>query len=189
MAQLRKAYRRASNDPDAVVAEARAAHGGLLGLALHLQSTAGNRATTAALQRRAEPARPTTPPVVAAPREELPAFADVHLKGEPQVLNPSVRRGEAVLTRFSVVNNGTGKTTKADSVSVVPTYGGTSWSKYSQEHDFGASPIAPNGGTKTLVARFTNLRIQGNWEMVFAIFQSPKWIEQKAVPFHIGPPA
>ena len=160
---------------------------GLHAQVLELQRTAGNRATTALLQRRAEPVAPSRPPGADRPREESAPTVDVRFR-RVEVLNPRVRRGQAVLAKFTVVNEGSGKTSAADVVTVNPRFDGTVWSRHSQEVDFGARPIAPNGGTKTFVARFPNLRIHGNWEMVFAIFQSPKWISQQAVPFHIGPP-
>src|SRR5687768_6449839 len=76
---------------------------------LELQRSAGNRATTALLQRRAEPVAPTGPPGVQLPREESAPTVDLRLT-HVEVLNPRVRRGQAVLAKFTVVNEGSGKT-------------------------------------------------------------------------------
>lgn len=174
--QLEQAARRAA-----------APGGGLHARVLELQRTVGNQATTALLQRRAEAPAPKAPPGVEVPREETAPTVDLRF-ADVDVLNPEVRRGQTVLAKFTVVNEGTGKTSEADVVTVSPRYDGTVWTRHNQEVDFGARPIEPNGGTKTFVAKFRNLRLHGNWDMVFAIFHSPKWISQRSVPFHIGPP-
>lgn len=135
----------------------------LVSAMLRLQRTAGNRATTALVQRFAEPAKP-------GPVDEVKSVSNLRV-ADAEVLPQPMKRGGPVYVLWTVVNDGTGPSRHGDELHVVPTYEHSSHSSWDQVHDLGADEIPGNGGMKRGMNKFTmsSLKVPGNWQMVLVI--------------------
>ena len=163
--------------------------GGLAEAVLRLQRTVGNEATTAVLQRRAEPAQRPGPPGAPKVYEETAPRVDLRFAKTPEIVNPRLRRGDNLHAFFSLVNHGDGPTTKADEIIVVPSYARSIQGRHEQIKQLGDRPIVPHGGERKYHSKFRGLRIHGaDWVLHFVIHHAGKPVQHEKIPFEVVPP-
>ena len=136
----------------------------LVSAMLRLQQSAGNRATTALVQRFAEPAPTRGPP------EEVKSVSNLRI-ADVEVLPQPMKRGGPVYVFWTVVNDGTGPSRKGDELWVVPLYENSRSSSWDKTRDLGADEIPANGGLKKGMTKFSGsfLKFAGSWQMVLVI--------------------
>jgi hypothetical protein len=135
----------------------------LVSAMLRLQQTAGNRATTAMVQRFAAPAKP-------GPAEEVKSVPNVRVV-DMEVLPQPMKRGGPVYVLWTLANDGTGPTRPGDELWVNPSYEHTSHSNWDKVVQLGDPPIPANGGQRKGMTKFTGsfLKIPGQWQMILVI--------------------